>query len=392
MSESVNSPGDETAPFQYGGMIYFTADYRLHLDSEPIKRMFSTNGSRPKLLKINPKDFDSDASDLTLSSDAKRMFYSRCKGGICSIWYRERNYEGDWAAAKKLPSNINLRKHSAMQPTVGYDRQLRKDVLYFSSDRPGGQGGLDIWGSIIENNYETGDIRFGEPFPLPFNTHKDEVTPFFHMASQTLFFSSNGLPGIGGQDVFSVKKDGAGEWLQPENPGAALNSPSDDWHYIFHTNSRKGYLSSNRSEDGTSDFDIYEVSIFHEIQITTFDIHDGHQLNGVVAEVFDEELGYSTVVREQPFDEVLTLQLAPERSYRIAILVEGYSPQLLIVDTERQMIPTFEEQELHLFKDEIRREVPGQVFPKEQPVHVSRPGMLTSEKEKNGEVVKGLPF
>lgn len=392
---AVNTPNDDTAPFQYSGRLYFTSIYQQHLDAGAVARIFSTNGQGTEQYDINPTDARSQASDLTFSSDAKRVYYTISLDGLSSIWYRERNFEGDWDAAKKLPPHVNLRGQSAKQPTVGFDQLLRKNLLYFASDRPGGQGGWDIWGSIIERDFVTGELTFGEPFLLPFNTPGDELTPFFHMASQTLFFSSNGLPGLGGLDVFSVKKDLADEWQQPANPGPSLNGPADDMHYTFHTSTRKGYFASNRANrlnygptDTISDFDIYEVNPSIQLLLSVFDIHDSTLLVGAVAEVFDEETKRSTVVREQPFDEGLAIQLLPERRYRIAVVAEGHAPQLLIVETGRQQLPITQRQALHLFRDEVPREVPGRIFPKEQPVQVKQPAVLTKGEEK----LSPLPF
>lgn len=367
LAGAVNTSSDETAPFQYGGRIYFTSTQQQHLAANSVQRIFSTNGEVVSQFNINPKNAAAHAADLTLSSDAKRMYYTVCKGEDCEIWMRERNYEGDWSAARKLPHPINQRGGSCRQPTVGFDQGLKKDVLYFSAEKPGGTGGLDIWGSVIERDIETGEITYGMPFHLPINSVFDEVSPFFHMASQTLFFSSNGLPGLGGHDVFLVKKDENGAWTEAQNVGPSLNGPSDDLHYSYHTNSNKGYLSSNRGAGG--DFDIYAVLPHTSYQLSVLDVHTERQLFEVAAEVFDEEIGRTFIYRQQPFDDYLNIPLQPEKKYRIAILADGYSPSLLVVETENQQVPVVVEQAVRLFREDVylkgNREEVGKVFRKE---------------------------
>lgn len=367
----VNTSGDETAPFRYGERLYFTSSDRHPFQPESVKRIFSSNGEAASQYNINPSSAEAHAADLTLSSDAKRMYYTICKSGDCNIWMRERNYEGDWAAAQKLPYPINQRGVSCQQPTVGYDRILGKDVLYFSAEKPSGNGGKDIWGSVIEKDFETGEIKYQMPFHLPFNTCFDEVTPFFHMASQTLFFSSNGLPGMGGFDIFSVKKNEEGDWEEVENAGVVLNSPKDELHYCFHSSSTIGYFSSNRSGDN---FDIYEASPVNLYRLAVYDIQSARQIFDVEAEVFDVEKGRSFVLRQQPFDGAFNLELEPDKEYRVAVLAQGYAPKLLVLETENQYMPYVADEVLYLFREDPslsgNREEAGKVFGSNRPVNV----------------------
>ncbi len=158
--------------------------------------------------------------------------------------------------AYKLDAKVNVPGYKSMQPFVSMDGQ----TLYFSSNRPGGQGGFDIWKIAIDplGNLVGDAINLG----YPVNSDLDEVTPFFHEASSTLFFSSNGHNSIGGLDVYKSYYDKDGETFNtPANLGLPINSSKDDAYLIWDTKLMKGFLSSDREpcENGHC-FDIYEVT------------------------------------------------------------------------------------------------------------------------------------
>lgn len=101
----------------------------------------------------------------------------------------------------KLPDYINLTSSTQTQPNIGYNKLNNKEVLYFVSDRAGGKGGLDLWYSIIDANG-----NFSEPMNLAgLNTVQDDVTPFYHIPTNTLFYSSKGHLGLGGFDIYQVR-------------------------------------------------------------------------------------------------------------------------------------------------------------------------------------------
>ncbi|MBD3637097.1 MAG: OmpA family protein [Crocinitomicaceae bacterium] len=145
--------------------------------------------------------------------------------------------------SQKLDSTINFDSSSTINPFVTQDGKW----LYYSSDRPGGLGGLDIWRVQIS---ESG-LPISEPENLgkPVNSDFDEKTPFFHEKSQTLFFSSDGHKTTGGLDVFKADYDeDAGNFMIPINMGLPINSTQDDAYFVIDDMLRFGYLSSNRTD------------------------------------------------------------------------------------------------------------------------------------------------
>ncbi|MDX2134624.1 MAG: OmpA family protein [Saprospiraceae bacterium] len=170
---------------------------------------FSTNNAE----KGKPK--------LAKDREQKMRLYTASKSG--NIW------------TQPAPLPFNTGEFDDMHPAISIDG----DKLFFSSNRPGGQGGMDLWVSYLSNG------TWGEPVNLGpgINTGSNEVFPFIH-ADNTLYFSSNGLPGEGGLDMFYVIPEG-NAWTKPVNIGPPFNTAGDDLGLIVDLNKINGYYSSN---------------------------------------------------------------------------------------------------------------------------------------------------
>lgn len=148
---------------------------------------------------------------------------------------------------KELPFNSN--EYSCAHPSISADGR----TLYFSSDKPGGFGGADIYKvTINENGVMSEPINLGDKV----NTAFDEIFPFQHPAENLLFFSSGGHQSLGGQDIFVAKKTTKGMIKSVENLGAPINTSMDDLSFTSNASQTKGYISSNRT-GGVGADDIY---------------------------------------------------------------------------------------------------------------------------------------
>ncbi len=266
LDNAINAPVADFAPVRYGERVYFSSLRQTAPGTTPISRIFSyTPGCAPALdAEFNPKNSNYHVACPTLMPDASRMYFTLCRDEAmqkCEIWYRDREYDGKWGVAVKLPETINVRDANTTQPAIGWDAATKKYTLFFASNRSGGKGKMDIWASTI-----TWDGKFEAPVCLPFNTTEDEVTPSFSQTGQTLFFSSNGLKGLGRFDVYLTKKAADGIWARPQNFGRPFNTAYDDLFYTYHESSQTGYLASDRpgsecsqTTEGFGCFDIYEV-------------------------------------------------------------------------------------------------------------------------------------
>ncbi len=175
----------------------------------------------------------------------------------CELWMSEKIH-GKWQKSSVLNHRINLPGCNTTQPYyVEYDDYA---ILYFSTDRPKGFGGMDIWYSV----YKEG--RFGDPINLGsiINTSGDEVTPFYDTIENILYFSSNRHVGIGGYDIF-YSRGSMSDWTQPSNMGVPFNSEKHDIYFTRNSFNRNGYFSSNRPTskslpEDTCCYDIYNYA------------------------------------------------------------------------------------------------------------------------------------
>ena len=181
----------------------------------------------------------------SMSEDSKRLYFTVCNPGedvstmICEIYMAEYMNNG-WTKAKKI-SEVNESGYTTTHPTVC--NLKGKEYLYFTSDRQGGRGGMDLWYSEISGDGKShGVARNCGP---KINTEGDEVTPFWSVKEQLLYFSSNGHINIGGLDVFKIEGREK-TWKTPLNAGFPINSNVDDFYYVTASNGETGYLVSNR--------------------------------------------------------------------------------------------------------------------------------------------------
>ena len=192
----------------------------------------------------------------TLSSNGNYMFFTACDrpGGLgsCDIYFSSFS-EGRWS----LPSNVGSPVNSLSwetQPSISADGK----VLFFSSSRKGGFGGKDIWYSTLnDKNSWNNPVNLGKTV----NTEDDEMSPFIHFDGKTLYFASDGLPGMGGFDIFMTRMNIDSTWSEPKNLGYPINTYNDEMGLIIESNGKKAYFSSIRDKSNGKDifcFDLYE--------------------------------------------------------------------------------------------------------------------------------------
>ncbi|NLJ06138.1 MAG: hypothetical protein GX437_00570 [Sphingobacteriales bacterium] len=164
--------------------------------------------------------------------------------------YLCRKINDHWADPEKLPATVNS-KYWDGYPSISSDGK----VLYFVSNRPGGQGGKDIYFSVLKD-----DGTWGEAKNIGFmvNTRYDEITPHIDSTGKKLYFSSNGQLGMGGFDIFYSLFDASNLWGEPVSLPAPVNSNNDDIFYVTTSIPGTALFSSNR-KSGKGIYDIYLV-------------------------------------------------------------------------------------------------------------------------------------
>lgn len=182
-----------------------------------------------------------------MSRDGKRFYFTRCARNwqgkmICGI-YVTKKVGDQWQVPEKLPTTINDPNYTSTQPALGRTAKSNREVVYFVSDRPEGKGGLDIWYTVW--NEKTNVYSKIKSAGSRINTIGDEITPFYNLPTRTLYFSSTGLPGMGGLDIISAFGE-RGKWTNIKNIGYPLNSSYDDLYFTVGKLGEDGFLVSNR--------------------------------------------------------------------------------------------------------------------------------------------------
>ncbi|MGD1840733.1 MAG: OmpA family protein [Thermonemataceae bacterium] len=213
---------------------------------------------------INSREHD---ACIALSADGKLLFvYKQGKGGMGDIFLSERK-DGNWTTPTSLGNQINT-KHREPSASISID----SNTLYFSSDRPGGYGGLDLYVSTKQ-----ADGSWGAPVNLgpTINTPYDDDGPFVH-DEKTLYFSSQGHTSMGGFDIFVIQKQADGSWSTPLNLGYPINTADDDIYFVLSADNKTGYYASSK-EGGYGEKDIYsidmptykEIELYNTIELVT---------------------------------------------------------------------------------------------------------------------------
>lgn len=208
--------------------------------------------SVPVLLETNGTvNTEANEGAACLNGKFNQLYFTRClndKGTLqgCKIMVSRRSGRnwGDPIPLELGGDSTNVFGQPALSPDELF--------LFFSSDLKGGKGGKDLW---MATRKSTSD-NFGRPINLgdEINTTGDEMFPFMRNDS-TLYFSSNGHPGLGGLDIYKSTYSN-GKWTTPVNVQVPLNSSADDFSIIFNPESDEGYLASNRRGGRGSD-DLY---------------------------------------------------------------------------------------------------------------------------------------
>lgn len=290
-TDAINSSGDEFNPT-------FTADGQTVVFTRNVGRQEDFYSSWMKnevwqearaLQDLNTPD---NEGAHCLSKDGKTMYFTACQRsdglGSCDL-YMTRMDGGHWSDPVNLGGQVNSR-HWDSQPTLSADGRL----LIFSSKRPNGQGGADLW---YTTRSVGGAWREAKSLPGSINSHGDEETPFLHADGKTLYFSSNGHPGMGMQDLFVSRLIGDSLWSEPENLGYPINTSEQEQAMTVGLDGETAYFSSNRRPNGqTADYDLFTFIIPEERQ--------GRPVTYVSGQVRSSSgTGLPARIRFQPLDE-----------------------------------------------------------------------------------------
>ncbi|WP_016991369.1 OmpA family protein [Flavobacterium sp. ACAM 123] len=253
----INSEKSDFGAVMYDNTLYFASARNVGgktygVNNEPFldiyQSTYNTDGTYSEPSSVSELNTRFHEGPVSLSKDGNAIYFAsesfnddlyqkdnvnKLKIGQVNL-YKARKENGKWTEI--TPLSFNSKSYSTNNPSIAQDGK----TLYFSSNMPGSIGGIDIWKVEVNS-----DGSFGTPENLgnKINTPGDESFPFI-ADDNLLYFSSKGLTGFGGYDIFSVDlKNGS----QPNNIGKPINSEKDDFAFTLNKDNNIGFVSSNRS-------------------------------------------------------------------------------------------------------------------------------------------------
>ena len=274
----VNTVGSESGPVRIGDTLYYSSlqevtesggyiDFGLSI-MRVFKSKVSSNGnlSTGQLSTFGINHPTRHTGNVAFDKRNQVIYFTRCKVDAEQPYLNEIYYtklvKGSWTKPQKMSGDINVKGYNNTQPSVG-ELPDGSTILYFSSDRPGGLGGMDIWYTVITGDKPGPVTNLG----MPVNSQHDEITPFYDNGSSTLYFSSNRPEGIGGFDVYG-STGSRNAWSKPTILPEPVNSKNDDLYFSVNDQSDNtpgvkaaGYLTSNRADS----YFLIDTSCCHDI-------------------------------------------------------------------------------------------------------------------------------
>jgi len=294
-SACFNTPYDDFATRKLGDKIYVLSAAKnacedVDMDEfakKPFSDLYEVNGCQlkdPTLMSEETKSLmliNTCYYDGPISTNAKGdlLFftnnYGSDKNEKLTIYYSTKNANNEWSKPVAIPFNND--KYNVTHPF--YDEKNK--LLYFSSDMPGGSGGMDIYKCTFEKG------KFGQKESVRFvNTDKNDIFPIVY--KDKLYFTSQGHKSMGGYDLFVMEN------FEVMNMGAPFNSVNDDLA-IFFTDDKNGYITSNRGTAGATDdiyaFNLKEKFVDLPLDYVVTDAQTGEPVSDVAIRIVDDSTG-----------------------------------------------------------------------------------------------------
>lgn len=289
-----------------------------------------------------PVNTPENEGSVSISTDGQYIFFAACnrskqytmhgsEEGLsnphevypgCDLYFSRLNGE-KWSIPRHMGYVVNSREWEST-PSLSFDGL----TLYFSSTRPGGFGGSDIWKTQWDGR------GFGQPINLgpTINTAGNEQTPFIHPDNQTLYFSSNGRAGMGGFDFYYSRTNDSGNWQEPVNMGYPINTLGDEKGLLVNRAGNLAYFSSKDRADGFGGVDLYQFELYPEarpqplsyVKAIVVDDITGEPLSAS-AELIELETGNLVIqTRTNENSGSFLIVLKDHHDYALNVSKEGY--------------------------------------------------------------------
>jgi outer membrane protein OmpA-like peptidoglycan-associated protein/tetratricopeptide (TPR) repeat protein len=295
-----------------------------------VYRASYTSGSMSGMEKLPlPQPKDVHQGVVTMTPDGNTIFLTRwmMEGAKkTSAIYSSTKSDGKWSEPSMLGAGINEAGFSAQQP---YVMPGGKHLIY-ASDKPGGQGGFDLWMAELD---ATGKPSNSVNLGAAINTKWDEQAPYYHGASKSLVFSSNGRVGMGGLDFFYAKGE-PGNWQEPVNFGYPVNSVKDDIYFASRGTEKNiladVLLSSDRAAACCLQlFSVKRVIPVKQVSGVVVACDSRTPINGAVVTVVDTITNQTVFTKTTDASGTYALTLDAFRPLKVMAATEGYHPGAL---------------------------------------------------------------
>lgn len=356
LGKEVNSEFDDYAPVlnELEDELVFTSRRRdgnlndnVSDDNKPYEDIFYSKRegdkwTRAKNIGTNVNTLFNE-SNLALSPDGKTLFIYRDENAGDVYFSTREGGDETWTVPQPLPGDVNSTNR---ETSVSISKDGNK--LYFSSDRPGGLGGSDIY---VSTKNRTGEWTKVTNMGPKINTELDEDSPYIDFDGKTLYFSSEGRKGMGGFDIYKVTlvNENRNEWSEAENLGFPINTPDNDIFYVGSPDNERGYYSSVR-DDGMGYSDIYVVTTEPEKFASDEPIKKSAELLSLIYEVkvvdaktqmpLEARVSFREGGNEiesrilKPGEYSFNIKDPDPKTYNLTIEMEGYIFQNLNLDID----------------------------------------------------------
>jgi outer membrane protein OmpA-like peptidoglycan-associated protein len=262
---TINTKFDDYAPTLSGDEtnLYFTIKYptgrkdqlgnNIYTEDLFVSTKQDSIWSKPLKMKY-PFNTSGNEGAQSISFDGKMMFFTACNRkdglGSCDIYFCIKTDSG-WSAPVNLGRPVNSGAWES-QPSISPDGQ----TLYFASNRAGSYGKTDIWKTTLsKEGFWSQPVNLGDSV----NTTENELSPFIHADNKTLYFASDGWPGLGGMDIFVTKLKNDNTWTSPINLGYPINTNNNETGLLVNRQGNIAYFASNRFNDNGDDIYYFEL-------------------------------------------------------------------------------------------------------------------------------------
>ncbi len=352
----INTNFDEFAPYAVtSDFLYFSSAIGGNARIYFSKRL-GDEWSKASIPSNFPVISNGHYANGSISQDGQRFYFTVCNDDTkwdhinsrCEIFVSMKE-DANWGEPVRLPDYINMEGVTITQPySIEKDGQ---EYLFFSSNREGGRGGMDIWFAVRDLGLDNNDFTFPVNLGPTINTLGDEMTPYYDVENETLYFSSNGHPTVGGFDIFKSQGNET-TWANPVNMGFPVNSSADDFFFRKTGDANNGFLVSNRVFGGvkntTRNTDIFEFQSAADGYVVRGDVKDnvdGKVINEITVslyQIFDD--GTENLLLDKDFsDGKYSFKVLPNKKYMLKISSPGYYKETYSFSTDNSSKFTYGE-------------------------------------------------